>query len=117
MRNDAAPPWLVWTATALAAIGLVLVVWNAWSVSSTQKIQADVSQRQQAINQAATFNNAERALVQDIANVAVNRNNDDLKALLSRHNITIKVNAPANAPAAAGSTGAAPAKPASGGNK
>lgn len=108
MGSQATRPWLVWTVTALAALSLILVVFNAIWASSNRGMQAAVYQRQQEINQSAFWTRLERGLTQALANGAFNHRDEDVKALLQKYNVTISNWPAATAPAPA----TAPAKPA-----
>ncbi len=111
MGSQATQPWLVWTVTALAALSLILVGVNALLASTNRSSQEVFYLRQQEINQGQQLVRTERIITQRLADAAVNHRDEDVKALLAKHNITINNWPAANTPAPA------PAKPATGGAK
>ena len=85
-------------ATIIAGLALIAVVVNAALVVQNQKMEAELQQRQQFINQTLQLNQVANALVQALGNAAVSGNDAAIRDLLSESGITI--NAPAAAPPA-----------------
>jgi hypothetical protein len=87
--------------TLLAASALALLAVNLWLASENRERQRSVSSRQQAINQSAALGQLNTQIVTLTAQLAVQRNDPALLALLANHGITVNINpAPAAAPAA-----------------
>jgi hypothetical protein len=76
-------------AMALAVVSLALVIVNAALVMRNQGIQADVTQRQQIINQGLQLARIRQGLAQVIGNLAVSKQDHDLSDLLARHGISV----------------------------
>jgi hypothetical protein len=103
-----------WAATALASLAVLLVIIDGWLVTSNATIRADVTIRQQFINQSVQLSRLNQELVNDLGGLAI-RNNAAIKQLLAESGITVVGQAPAPgqaAPAAAGQATPAPAAPA-----
>jgi uncharacterized protein YpmS len=97
-----------WAVMGLAALSLLLVVVNGVLVVRNQAGQFQVNQRQQVVNQGLQYARVRQIIAQVVANVAVQKNDRDLTALLARHGIAINQpgasaapEVPAPAPAAA----------------
>ncbi len=83
----------------LAALSLLLVVVNGVLVVRNQSSQLVVNQRQQVVNQGLQYARVRQIMAQAVANIAVQKNDRDLTALLARHGITInQTGAPQAAP-------------------
>jgi hypothetical protein len=85
---------LAWTATALAAVSLALVVVNGAMFTSNQSAQAEVNNRQQFINQSVQIARVEENLAKALAAVATN-GDDKVRDLLAEQGITYTVTPPA----------------------
>lgn len=83
---------------ALAALSLLLVVINAGLVVRNQSLQAEVTDRQQVINQGLQFARIRQTLAQFLGNLAVSKQDHDLSDLLSRHGISLTAGQPPVAP-------------------
>jgi len=86
--------------TLFALVAAVLVVVNMFLFVANQKLNRDVSERQQFIVQTAQIQGIAKDLVTALANLAVKNNDEQLKQLLASHGITYSV--PSSAPADAG---------------
>jgi hypothetical protein len=95
--------WQSWL-TLGAGIVLVLVLVDMILFERNRALQAEINSRQQYIQQSVQLEGLNREIVTAIANLAVRNKDDQLKAILAQHGITINV----------GSTGAASASPSSG---
>lgn len=91
--------WLLWTATGLGAVSLVLVVINAALMLGIQTLQTDVRQRQQFINQGQQLSRLNDALVRALADAVVGAKDETLRAMLARHGITVTAPGQPQAPA------------------
>ena len=90
-----------WMLTALAAIGLVLIVTNMVMFTQNRAAQAEVSVRSQYIQQAAQAEPLYREMVKALADLAVRNNDTQLREMLAKQGITLTANpAPSAAPAA-----------------
>ena len=83
---------------ALAALSLLLVIVNAALVVRNQSLQAEVTDRQQIINQGLQFARIRQTLVQVLGNLAVTKQDRDLSDLLSRHGVSVTGGQPLAAP-------------------
>jgi hypothetical protein len=103
-----------WAATALASLAVLLVIIDGWLVTSNVAIRADVTNRQQFINQSVQLSRLNQELVNELGGFAA-KNNAAIKQLLAESGITVVGQAPAPgqaAPTAAGQATPAPAAPA-----
>jgi hypothetical protein len=83
--------------TALGVVALALVIANSILLLGNHARQAEVNSRQAFINQSTRLARLNGELVNTLAQVAVKRNDDALRTLLTANGITINVNAPAAA--------------------
>jgi hypothetical protein len=90
--------WLVWIATGLSAIALLLVVANAALFLDNQSRQAEVGQRQQVINQAVSLSQLNEVLVRALAKQAIDNKDDKLLNLLAENGIGVTPGPAAAAP-------------------
>ena len=86
MRSDS---WLNRVLVALSGITLVLVVAYIVLAQENRSVQAEVSQRQQYINQSIQLGRINDALIRALAAAAVDDNDDKLRELLAQNGITI----------------------------
>jgi len=86
MRADS---WLNRGLVALSGITLVLVVAYIVLAQENRSVQAEVSQRQQYINQSIRLGRINDALIRALAAAAVDNNDDKLRELLAQNGITI----------------------------
>ena len=85
-----------WTATALASLALLLVIVDGWLVSSNASIRAEVTGRQQYINQSVQLSRLNQELVNELGSLAL-KNNAAIKQMLAESGITVVGQAPAPA--------------------
>lgn len=103
-----------WAATALASLAVLLVIVNGWLVTSNAGIRAEVTGRQQFINQSVQLSRLNQELVNELGGFAM-KNNTAIRQLLAESGITVVGQAPEPgqaAPTAAGQANPAPANPA-----
>jgi len=81
--------WLVWVATGLSTIALLLVAANAALFLDNQSRQAEVGQRQQVINQAVSLSQLNEVLVRALAKQAIDNKDDKLLNLLAENGINV----------------------------
>jgi len=77
--------------TLLALVATVLVVVNMFLFVANQKLNREVSERQQFIVQTAQVQGIAKDIVTALANLAVKNNDEQLKQLLASHGITYSV--------------------------
>ncbi len=102
-----------WAATGLASLAVLLVIVDGWLVTSNASIRAEVTVRQQFINQSVQLSRLNQELVNELGGFAL-KNNTAIKQLLAESGITVVGQAPTpgqTAPAAAGQANPAPATP------
>lgn len=87
------------TATACAALILLLVVVNIVIALGNQSIQAEVAERQQEIAQTIQLENLNRQLITVLANMALKTNDERLKKLLAETGINLEAAPETGAPA------------------
>lgn len=85
MRNSTVWQWAV---MGLSGLSLLLVVVNGVLVVRNQSAQFQVNQRQQILNQAQQYARIRQIIAQVVANIAVQKGDADLTALLGRHGIS-----------------------------
>ena len=88
---------LYWVSMTLGGLGLLILVANVCLINSNRSMQTDLGQRQAAINNAGNLNQLNQALIQALAQAAVNDEDKDAKQLLSSQGITLKPKASADA--------------------
>jgi hypothetical protein len=86
MRADG---WLYWVTVGLSALALALVVGYIILVQDNRRVQVEVNQRQQFINQSLQLGRINEALVRALAAAAVSNKDDKLRDLLTENGITI----------------------------
>src|SRR5690242_6307299 len=86
MRADG---WLYWVTVGLSALALALVVGYIILVQDNRRVQVEVNQRQQFINQSLQLGRINEALVRALAAAAVSNKDDKLRDLLTEIGITI----------------------------
>jgi hypothetical protein len=103
---------LWWTATGLAAISVILVIFNVIMVMGNQTRQAEVAQRQQFINQSVQLGRLNQNLVNLLAQAAVKNGDAEIQQMLTANGITVSANAPVESgtPASAPAPAPAPAQ-------
>lgn len=84
-----------WIATLLGAVCLAAMVINIALGYGNALARADVTQRQQFVQQSVQLEGLYREIVRALAELGARNNDSDVKALLQRHGITFSVNAPA----------------------
>jgi hypothetical protein len=84
-----AQAWLYRVAVGLSGLTLVLVVVYIILAWDNRSVQAEVSRRQQFINQSIQLGRISEALIRALAAAAVNSKDDKLRELLAQNGITI----------------------------
>ena len=80
--------------TILAALLLVIVAVNILFLLGNQSVQAEVAERQQAIQQTMELGALHRQLVAVLANMAIKSNDKQLEALLSSSGVNLGTQPP-----------------------
>jgi len=89
-------PLQFWVTVVVGIAGLALVGFNTAVVLSNRDLQEQVNARAQYIQQTQTIRALYQDIVKALANLAVDRNDQDIKALLAQEGFTI--NPPAARP-------------------
>lgn len=87
-------------AVGLAALVLALVAANLTLASLNRDLQADVTLRQQYVQQSVQLEGLYREIVRALAELGARNNDDAVRGLLARHGISYAVTPTAAAPAA-----------------
>jgi hypothetical protein len=90
-----------WLTCALAALALMLVLANSALYLSNRSMQARVTARAQYIQQSQAIGTLYQEIAKGLANLALERRDEQLKSLLAEEGFTINPT-PANATAADG---------------
>jgi hypothetical protein len=77
----------------LGFLTLILVFVNMFLLVGNQSLQRLVGERQQYIMQSVQAQSGAREVIAAVANLAVRTDDEQLKQLLSKHGITVSVNA------------------------
>jgi len=95
---------LYWGSMIFGGLALLCLVANVCLINSNRNLQADLAQRQAAINNAANLNQLNQALVQALAQASVNSQDKEITDLLGSQGITVKPKSGATGAAAAPET-------------
>ena len=87
--------WQFWVLTLVAGAALVLVVFNVVLVQSNQKLQVEVNERQQYINQTIRISRLNSQVIQALANMSARTGDEELRQLLAAHGISFSAPLPA----------------------
>lgn len=96
-----------WIVNVLGLLALALLGSNIWLVTTNKTAQADLSLRQQYVQQSVQLEGLYREIIRALAELSARNNDADVKAMLSKHVITYNVTAP---PATSAAAPAAPAR-------
>ena len=81
---------LYWVSVALGALALLLLVVNVCLINGNRNLQNELSQRQAIIGNSANLSQLNQALVQALAQAAVDDDDQDVRDLLAAQGITVK---------------------------
>jgi hypothetical protein len=84
----------IWLLTAVAAGTLALALLDVVMTSSVRALQADVAQRQQYLNQTVTLGRLNAQIIQTLARLSAQSNDEAIRSLLAKNGVTFKLNAP-----------------------
>ena len=90
--------WRFSLVTAIALIGSVLVLVNVSIHRANRTLQADVAQRQQFINQSIQLARLNNELIQALAKLSAETEDESIRRLLADEGVTFTVNPPAAQP-------------------
>ena len=93
---------LFWVVNVLSICILVLVIINVTLILSNGSLKQSVKGRQYYINQSVGLNKLNNSIIRNLAELAAQKNDPQLKQLLSDHGITFTIKAPANGPSRKG---------------
>jgi len=85
-----------WCLSGTVALALVLVLVNVSLSLSNRSVQTEVDTRQQYVNDSIKINRVSNQLIQTLANVSVQTNDEGIKALLAAHGIQFTVGVSSN---------------------
>ena len=101
MESKSVRPWRAWLRDGLGVVALVLALLNVAAAQRNRALQAEVAERQTALQRGQTFANVNNSLIQLLAKAAVERNDTAVRDLLARNGVTFQVTpGPTPAPAA-----------------
>lgn len=83
-----------WTLTALAALTALLIAANMFRFSENRRLQAEVNERGQFIQQTVPLEALSREIALALAQLGVREQDEQITALLSSLGITVTVTAP-----------------------
>jgi len=83
-----------WAVVALAGTALVTTVTTIFMSSGNRALQRDVAQRQQEVNQALQLAPLNTQLIQALAVMSVQRNDQQIAKILADNGITVQLNQP-----------------------
>ncbi len=92
-------PWQFWTLTVVAVATAILVVVNMYRFSANRQLQSEVNLRNLFIQQSVPLENVSREIALALAQLGVQSQDEQIRALLSSLGISVQVGPPA-APAA-----------------
>ena len=88
--------WQFWTLTGLATLSALLIALNMYRFSENRKLQADVQQRTQFIQQTVPLDSLSREIALALAQLGVRSQDDQIRSLLASLGISVNVTAPAS---------------------
>ena len=90
--------WKFWALTALTAVFLVVSVANVATRGDLRLRQTEVLSRQQYLSESAALGRLNTQIIQALATLSAQGNDEAIKAMLAKHGVTFTVNANSNAP-------------------
>lgn len=84
----------IWILTVVSAVTLVLALVDVVMTSRVRDLQADVARRQQYLNQSVALGRLNQQIIQTLARLSAQSNDDAIRSLLAKNGVTFKVNAP-----------------------
>lgn len=100
--------WQFWLLNGMAGSALLLLAWNISLFVGNRDIQAEVSARQQFINQTIRLSRLNTQLIQALATLSARKDDEEIKALLGAHGLTVTVNQPQSGQAPTQGAGGVP---------
>ena len=88
-----------WILSLIAALGLLLMILDIVDVQRNQTLGNEVQGRAQYIQQSVQLQNLYQEMIKALADLSVRNKDDQLRDLLSKEGINVKVNPPAQTPA------------------
>jgi hypothetical protein len=84
----------IWIVTAISAVTLALAIVDVAMTSSVRELRADVAQRQQYLNQSVALGRLNTQIIQTLAKLSAQSNDEAIRSLLAKNGVTFKINAP-----------------------
>jgi len=85
---------IFWGMNLLAVIVLLLVIANTTLILTNQSIKQELSNRQVFINQSVNLNKLNNDIIRNLAELAIGKNDLQLKQLLNDHGINFSIKQP-----------------------
>jgi len=87
-------PWLTWCTGLLALAALIFVGFNIFLHRTNLGLQEDLANRQQFINESIRLSRLNTELIQALATLAAQTDDEAIRSLLASHGISFTINAP-----------------------
>jgi len=84
----------VWILTGISAVTLVLALIDVAMTSSVRELQTDVGHRQQYLNQSVALGRLNSQIIQTLAKLSAQSNDEAIRSMLAKNGVTFKLNAP-----------------------
>lgn len=84
--------WQFWTLTALAALCAAFIAANMWAFSANRKLQLEVNQRAQFVQQSAQLEQLTRDIATALAQLGARSQDEQIRSMLAGLGITFTVN-------------------------
>ncbi|MDD3289233.1 MAG: hypothetical protein PHX43_09590, partial [Alphaproteobacteria bacterium] len=84
---------MYWMAVGFSVIALLLLVTNTALINGNRTLQTEIAARQNSINAAVNLTQLNQNLAQSLANLAVTKNDKDIRDLLSAQGISVRKDA------------------------
>src|SRR5262245_5250633 len=83
----------LWLLTAVSAVTLILALVDTVMTSNVRELQADVAQRQKYLNQSVALGRLNTQIIQTLARLSAQSNDETIRLMLAKNGVTFKVNA------------------------
>ena len=85
----------MWVISGLAGLTVVLAGLNIFLFEANRTMKQEIAHRQQFITQSVPLSQLNNQIIRSLANLSADRQDQQLKLLLSNHGITFTINADA----------------------
>ena len=90
-KSDGLSGWEFWVLVGGSALALLLLITNIFLSLGNREVQEQVVARQQGINQGVQISRLNSQVIRALATLSARTDDIELKALLSTHGVTFKV--------------------------